>query len=473
MYFGLYNPADVIEERGQDYFIAAHPKPRAKRPSIIATVLGARHSLIGNWTEDYYHACVDSFRIINRQIVFVNSPEWIRYVMATAHGNYERKSPQMRRALEGLLGDGLFISDGETWARRRPLVSDIVHKKRLPEFAPSMESVTLALAERWADMAPGTEFNLTAEMAELTAEIISRAVFGSKLGGEAARAVIDGFTSYQKSVDSFNLGYFLGNDEGWSVSAGPRKQRAVAMVHGVVDNVISQHLAGHGEAGSMVDLLLRRNERNPKNDLDVTALRNEAATIFMAGHETTATTLTWAWYLLDNAPWVSEAMLAEIDAVCGDRTVEMADVGRLDWCRAVIQETLRLYPPVPLLPRQAREADRIADVDVEKGALVMIAPWLLHRTIELWDRPNHFLPERFLNDARIDPYAFIPFSVGPRICAGLNFGLSESILCLAMLAQRFRVHVRPGYKVEPVCRLTLRPAGGLPATITSRGRVAA
>jgi cytochrome P450 len=166
-------------------------------------------------------------------------------------------------------------------------------------------------------------------------------------------------------------------------------------------------------------------------------------------------------------------MLAEIDAVCGDRSVEMADIGRLDWCRAVIQETLRLYPPVPLLPRQAREADRIADVEVEKGALIMIAPWLLHRTEELWDRPNHFLPERFLNDARIDPYAFIPFSVGPRICAGLNFGLSESILCLAILAQRFRVHVRPGYRVEPVCRLTLRPSGGLPVTISSRRRAAA
>jgi cytochrome P450 len=351
---------------------------------------------------------------------------------------------------------------------RRPLVADIIHKKRLPEFAPTMEKVTVAMVERWETFPAGYEFNLVAEMAELTAEIISRAVFGTNLGAAAARQVIDGFTSYQKSIDSFNLGYFMGNDEGWRIRFGPRARKAVTMVHSVVDSVITAHLEGHGDAGSMVDLLLKRNQRSPQNELDVTALRNEAATIFMAGHETTATTLTWAWYLLDNAPWVLDAMLAEIDAACGERTVTMDDLPKLDWCRSVIQETLRLYPPVPLMPRQARDTDKIAQVDVEKGALIMIAPWLLHRAGDLWDRANHFLPERFLNDARIEPYTYIPFSVGPRICAGLNFGLSESILCLAILAQRFKVSVRPGYKVEPVVRLTLRPAGGLPVTIEPR-----
>ena len=161
-------------------------------------------------------------------------------------------------------------------------------------------------------------------------------------------------------------------------------------------------------------------------------------------------------------------MHAEIDQTCGSRPVTADDLPALDWCRAVIMETMRLYPPVPLLPRQAREADSICGTPVEKGALVMIAPWLLHRAADLWDRPTHFLPERFLHGARIDPYIYIPFSIGPRICPGMNFGLSEAILCLATLAQRFRVAVRPDYRVEPVCRLTLRPVGGLPVTVTPR-----
>ena len=123
---------------------------------------------------------------------------------------------------------------------------------------------------------------------------------------------------------------------------------------------------------------------------------------------------------------------------------------------------------MPLLPRQAREADEVGGVGIEKNALVMIAPWLLHRARDLWDRPNHFLPERFMGEAKINPFAFIPFSVGPRICAGMNFGQDEAALCLAVLAQRFRVVPRAGYQVAPVCRLTLRPAHGLPVNVHPR-----
>lgn len=472
MLFNLYKPARVIEERGDDYFIAPHPEPRPDVPGIFDILMGARHSLIGNWTASSYLSGLDTHRILGRQVIFVNSAEHIKYVMVTRHANFERKSPQMRRALEVLLGDGLFISEGETWKNRRPLVADIVHKNRVPAFGLTMEQVTHAFADSWAALKPDEEFELTASMAELTAEIIAQTVFGRNLGSEAARQVIDGFTSYQKSIDSFNLGYFLGWDEGWPVLHGPQKRRAVKMVHSVVENVINSHLEGEGDSGSMIDLLIRRRQRNPELGLDVTALRNEAATIFMAGHETTATTLTWAFYCLANAPWAEAKILEELERVCPGRTPTIADVDQLDWCRAVVLETLRLYPPVPLLPRQAREADMIGDVPVKKGDLIMIAPWLMHRLTDTWDKPAHFMPERFANGAKINPFVFFPFAVGPRICPGMNFGQSEAVLCLAILVQKFRVRPRAGYIAEPVCRLTLRPAGGLPVTAELRERAA-
>ncbi|SDG73226.1 Cytochrome P450 [Bosea robiniae] len=464
----LYCHPVTIEKHKAAEFVPAYPEPLQRDPNLVQMIVGARRNLIAVWPATSYRAGIDSFRVLRRQIVFVNSPEHIRYVVVTRHDNFERKSPQMRRALETLLGDGLFISEGETWKKRRPLVADIVHKRRLLEFGQTMEDAALAVAAEWAGLPAGAEIELTEEMGRLTATIISRAVFGNNIARDAAQQVIDGFSAYQHHADSFNLGYFLGADEGWPAFGGKRRRRAVAMVHGVVENVINAHLAGEGDAGSMVDLLIRRNQKSGGEPLDVTALRNEAATIFMAGHETTATTLSWAWYLLANAPWVRQSIHDEIAAACGDRPPTLADLPQLRWCRAVIQETLRLYPPVPLLPRQAREADRIGHIDVEKSALVMIAPWLLHRSPDLWDKPNHFLPERFLSGARIDPFAYIPFAVGPRICPGMNFGLDEATLCLAILAQRFEVLPREGYKVEPVCRLTLRPKGGLPARVVAR-----
>jgi cytochrome P450 len=207
----------------------------------------------------------------------------------------------------------------------------------------------------------------------------------------------------------------------------------------------------------MVDLLVRRMQRSPELGLDVEALRNEAATIFMAGHETTAATLTWAFYLLGKAPWAEAALQAEVRQVLGDRDPVFEDVPRLRYARAVIEETLRLYPPVPILPRQAREETRVGAITVRKDALVLVVPWILHRSPDLWDEPARFRPDRFLDGPAPAPFSYIPFSAGPRVCAGLNFGLTEAIICLAMIARAFRLHLRPGFRATPVCRLSLRP----------------
>ena len=460
-------PQPIVEERGDGWFEPARPLPPETRLGTLESLLVARQNLLSIWPKSSYHSSTDDLRVLGRQMVLANAPESVKYVMATRHDNFERKSPQMRRALEKLLGDGLFISDGETWKQRRPLVADIVHKSRVPVFGETMEQVTAAMVGRWASYGD-KPFNALVEMAELTAEIIARTVFGNSLGAEAAHEVIDGFTRYQDGVDSLNIPYFLGLDEGMPILRGPRLRRAVGRVDRVITKVIEDHVAGRGDHHSMVDLLVRRQQKNPELGLDMTALRNEAATIFMAGHETTAATLTWAWYLVDNAPWVEEAVLAEIARVCGDRMPTVADVPKLDWCRSVIEETLRLYPPVPILARQAKEADRFGDIAIEPASLAVVVPWLLHRCYDLWEHPNRFLPERFLGPERPTPYTYIPFAIGPRICAGLSFGLTEAILCFAILIQRYRIKVVPGYKVEPVCRLTLRPRGGLPVTVTPR-----
>ncbi|OJF91337.1 cytochrome P450 [Pararhizobium antarcticum] len=469
MFASFRQTTDIIEKRGADTLEPAHADVyRGKPGRPLNLILKARHDFLSIWRKNDYTNRVSSMKLLGRQIVIVNSPEAIKYVVATRHENFERKSPQMRRALEFLLGDGLFISDGETWKQRRPLVNDIVHKNRVPAFGKIMETTSTELVQRWNDMPDGASVNALYEMAGLTAEIISRSVFGNDLGEDAANAVTEGFTSYQSLIDSINIGYFLGFDEGLPVLRTPKLRRSVKRIHGIIDKVVEDHLAGRGDNNSMVELLVRRQSRNPELKLDVVALRNEAATIFMAGHETTAATLTWAWYLLSRAPWVEKSVHEEIERVCGGKVPTLDDVPKLEWCRAVIEETLRLYPPVPILARQATAADRIGDIDVKPASLILIVPWLLHRTEAFFKDANLFKPERFLGGRKPIPYSYIPFASGPRVCPGLQFGMTESILCLAIIAQRFKVRVAEDARVEPQCRLTLRPRGGLPVTVHRR-----
>ncbi|MEE8332360.1 MAG: cytochrome P450 [Alphaproteobacteria bacterium] len=446
-------------------FIPAYPVPHATCPSIPALILGARRDLLSIWWERAYRNDTMSVRMLARQIFICNSPESVKHVMVTNNDNFERKSPQMRRALEFLLGDGLFISDGETWTTRRRFVAPIVHRQQLSRFVPVMVNAALERAEQWAET--DTERDILLEMAALTAEIIARAVFGSSLGSNQAAEVIGGFSDYQRHIDQFNLPFFLGADEGWPPFKGPRIRRATRRVRDVVESVVDAHRDGRGDRDSMIAMMFDRRDEVTGEHLSRDAIINEAATIFMAGHETTANTLAWAWYALSQAPWAEAALHEELDRVLDGRAPTIEDVPRLPYTRAIIEETLRLYPPVPILSRQARDADRICGHPVEAGALVMVVPWLLHRHEKHWDRPHHFIPERFIEN-ETPGFCYIPFATGPRICAGASFGLTEAVLCLAVLAQRFRLILRPGHKVQPRCRLTLRPLGGLPMTAAPR-----
>lgn len=454
------------EAAGDGWLEPVRPTPHPTLRSQWKILLSAHRDRLAAWREHDYRATIAPFRLLKRRMVLVNTPEGVRHVLSTRNDNYERKSPQMRRALEFLLGDGLFISDGETWAHRRPLVSDIVGKsRRLPGYGAQMAAAAQEMADAWAG--GGGQVDVLTEMGVLTAEIISRTIFGVKLGRQDAEQVIAAFADYQRHIDVFNLGYLMGDDAGWPVWKGLALRRATRRVQAVVDRVIEAQLEGRGDHTLMLDLMELRRQKNPDGPVGRDVLRDEAATLFMAGHETTAATLAWAWHLLAKAPWAQAAVHAEIAQVCGDRAPTYDDLPKLAYCRAVIEETLRLYPPVALLARQAREADQIGKIAVDAQAVVIVSPWLLHRSPDLWAHPNRFMPERFLGE-RPSPFAYVPFAVGPRVCPGMTFGLVESVLCLAVLAQRFTLEMAPGARVETQCRLTLRPRGGLPMRLKSR-----
>jgi len=441
-------------------FIPPFPPRPMQRQSLIANIRSFRRNMLGVWLAGHYGTDFFSSQVLRRRIFVCNSPETVREAFVEKAQSFERKSPQMRHALEPLLGDGLFVSDGLVWKERRRAVAPVTHVSRMAELTPVMSDVAGQWASAWRALPEGTEIDALEQMAEMTAEIICRTLFGRNLGSAAAQTVVRAFTGYQARIGQTALGAMLRLPDWLPRFQGVAVRADVRRIHAVLDTLIANVLAETEEA-SLVRAMAERGA------MDATALRNEAATLFMAGHETTANTLAWCWYLLNQAPAAEARLAGEAQAVLGGRVAEHADVEHLPFTRAVIEEALRLYPPVPLLAREAAEDTSIAGTPVAAGSLVLVIPWLLHRNPKLWDQPDHFRPERFLGEAP-PRYTYVPFSLGPRVCTGQQFGLTEAIIGLATLAQEFSLTLRPGHPVMPVSRLTLRPGEHLPMRLHRR-----
>ena len=454
---------------------------KVQRPSAwprnLRGLLLARENLLSIWPEKAYRNEVMSFRMLNQPYFVCNSPDTVRRVFLDEHDNYDRKSPQMRHALEPVLGDGLFVSDGDLWKERRAYCAPAFESELLPDFASGMTESAVEVAERWATLPAGQSVDMLNEMARLTARIIGRTVFGDETSDEEAAQVVRGFSEYQKNIEqltianSFGLPFlrFLTNP-----LQRLKCKKSGSKVHEVIDKIIARHPKQKAPSRfTLMSLLVEGNTgrrgAEKRCPLSATAARNEAIVMFMAGHETTANSLAWTWYLLSHSPRVLKKLHAELDSVLQGRSPGLDDVPHLPYTRAVFEEAMRLYPPVPILSRQAREEDTIRNKTVNKDAIILVIPWLLHRHESYWESPDHFIPERFMPGAsRPDKFVYVPFSVGHRVCLGMRFGLTEGILCLATLAQRFVATVIPQHQVEIECRLTLRPKGGLPMTLTPR-----
>lgn len=451
-------------------FVPPYPKRHARLPPLPELLRLVRRSFLDIWPERSFEGDMLRARVLLREVIICNSPALVQEAFVEHAADYERKSPQMRHALKPLLGDGLFISDGAVWRERRKVVAPVTHVSRLASLTPPMTEAAAERAVAWGRQDPARPVDMLAEMGHLTAEIICRTIFGRQLGGEAAAGVVQAFAEYQRVVGQTDILSLLGLPDWMPRWQPPAARRASQRIAAVLDELIERVLSpeGRGEASLIRSMAEGVNPATGKA-MDKEAFRNEAAVLFMAGHETTANTLAWTWYLLSQAPHAARKVQAEADALGGPAT--FADMPRLAYTRAVIEETLRLYPPVPLLAREAGRDGELGGRKVRKGSLVIAVPWLLHRHKRLWRQPDAFIPERFLpgGEAASKPrYTWIPFAIGPRVCTGAAFGLTEAVICLATLAAGFAPRLAEGAVVHPICRLTLRPGDTLPMHLDRR-----
>lgn len=445
-----------------DTALAAPIRP-PRLPPPLQFLRALQDNFISVWPDSAYRDPVTAIKIGARRMFAANAPELAKHVLLDNAGNYH-KTPVARRLLAPALGQGLLTSEDEVWKRHRQLIAPMFAPRRISLLGDAMVEETALYLERWQGL-QGAPFDLTEAMVAITLAIITRTMFSAESQEETASIAAD--MHHYQNILRPSLLDFIGVPN-WVPRPGTRAAQQIGDgLTATIARMIARRRALGTGRDDLLGLLLEAVDRG---DLSAREIRDEIATVFTAGHETTAMTLSWLFYLLDRRPEIETKLLAEIDTVLGDRAATAADIERLPYARMVIDEAMRLYPPAHSITRLALGCDRLGDVEIPAHSVVIVSPWLIHRNPIFWPDPERFDPERF-SPARSEGrarYSFLPFGAGPRICIGAGFAITEAVLVLATILQRWRVRLVPDHPVEPVALITLRPRFGLKATAVPR-----
>lgn len=408
-------------------------------------------------------------RFAGRQAYYYFDPAHVHQILVTDARKF-RKAPVYRMLLRPFLGDGLLTSDGEFWRRQRRLAQPAFHKKRIDAYAQVMVDYTEDLLAGWQ---PGQERQICHDMMELTLRVVGKTLFDADIGGAATR-VYDALTTVLEVTKEAIQSPFWSLTEWLPIPRNFRRRAAVNELDAVVMGLVNERRAAGADRGDLLSMLLLAEDEDGGRMSD-RQLRDEAVTLVLAGHETTANALAWTWYLLAQHPEVEAKLHAELDAVLGNRPPTLDDLPKLEYTFMVIKESMRLYPPIPAIARQPVEPVTVGGYDFDPSTIAVIATHVLHRDPRWWSEPDRFDPERFHpdNEANLTKYAYLPFGGGPRICIGNSFAEMEARLVLATIAQRYRLILQPGQEIIPEAQLTLRPRDGIRMRVEPRHEVTA
>jgi cytochrome P450 len=449
------------------HFCPAYPQPRRHKVSGWLMFFSARHSWLDALYERSYRMQMGEVHLPGLDLYMVNTPALVRQVLTNAGDNFP-KSALLGEALEPLLGESIFTTNGAQWQRQRAMMDPAFAQARLNVAFPVMREATDAMLARLAALPDGVEHDLEVEMTHVTADIIFRTIFSEPMTGPDAHRVFDAFSRFQAQVPRLMLPSIFGQRWlRWPWDAW-RSRRAAREIRGLLEQLVRPRYDAHraGCPATRQDILaafLDARDSESGEPFAFEALVDQVAMLFLAGHETSASALTWATHLLAHAPDVQARMHAEVDAQLGDRAAELGDMKALSLTRNVFRETLRLFPPVGFMARQTTSACPMRKKTVPAGATVVVAPWLIHRHRDLWPEPDAFNPDRYDGDAAREALkqAYLPFGMGPRVCMGAAFALQEATLILAQLVRRYQLEAVPGHVPQPVGRLTIRSANGV------------
>jgi cytochrome P450 len=396
-----------------------------------------------------------------RTILLVNDPQLVRDIVTDPLDVFP-KSDLMVGALAPLVGDSIFVASGDRWRRQRAMIDPAFSHMRINRAFASMQGAIDDYERRFdALAASGEPFSLDLAMSHLTADIICRTVFSTSLQSQAAQEVFDAFAVFERSVAQVKLRRLI-LDPAWTdvPQSGP-VLAACGRIRHQLGLLVDRHCGAAPDTyNDIAAAVIGARDAATGAGFSREELIDQLGVFFLAGHETTASGLTWSLFIASRLPALVQRARAEVQTIAGGGPIEFEHTRRLTYLRNVFRETLRLYPPITFLPRVAAEACVIGTRRVRRGALVMISPWTLHRHRDYWRLPHAFDPDRFLpeREHELTPGVYMPFGQGPRVCVGKGFAEVESALILARLLSRYDFETLHPERVRPVARLTTRPA---------------
>lgn len=456
-------------------FCPVYPKPLKSKASMFLMFFGKRRSWLDGLYDRSYGMKMGEIRLPGLELYMVNEPSLVRRVLVEQAAKFP-KHTLLGKLLQPLLGESIFTTNGQQWERQREMMGTSFAQTRLKLVFPLMKAAATAMQARMDKLPDGIDYDVDVEMTHVTADIIFRTILSQTLEGETARKIFDAFTRFQALAPRIVNSVIFKLPRLFSPWLAMRQSKAAAReIRSHLEAFIRPRYEAHqqGKPGVEQDILaslLDAVDPETGRGFSFDELVDQVAMLFLAGHETSASALAWSLYLISMSPEIQERMHAEAVAVLGNKDPDYSDIKQMSLIWNVFRETLRLYPPVGFFARQTSETQTMRDKTVPAGASVVVAPWLIHRHRDLWERPDEFDPDRYSTDSAKESLkcAYLPFGLGPRVCMGATFALQEAGLILATLVKRYRFEPVPGHQPDPVGRLTVRSENGIRVRLIKR-----